>query len=143
MAGRDNGIPLNNRAEPPVLIFSLIILHNHFRAQGKGTNIRKDNFLHFLSALLHGSLNRRPQCHGLIRIHPGIRKLPKQTDQEIPHNGQPGGPADEQHLVDLRKLQPCIRQTLLHRIPNLHQKLLTGFLIFLISNLLLQSLFLV
>ena len=31
-----------------------------------------------------------------------------------------GGSADQQYLIDVRQLQSCIRQTLLHRFPDLH-----------------------
>ena len=76
----------------------------------------------------HTRLQRGPEGDHLIGIDPLVRVLAEQLLDDRLHPRHPCGPADHDDLVDLRRLEPRVRQRLLDRADRFLQQLLDQLL---------------
>ena len=128
-AGRDHRVALDNRAVVAGLEASASPVDGDLRPQGKGADIRQDDFLHRRVALFHGRLHRRPQGHCLVRMDGGVRELAEQLYDKVFDHGKAGSAAYQDDDVDIRKADVGVGKASLDGSSDLLQQLLTVILI--------------
>src|ERR1700759_642257 len=89
--GRDRRVALDDLGHYPA---------HGLDAERQRGDVEQQHVLHV--ALDHGGLDRCAQGYDLVRVHGHVRVFATgQPPDQVLHGGDPGGPADQDHLVDV------------------------------------------
>ena len=106
------------------------LLDADLRAERERAHIRQDHLTNALHTLLDCRLDSCTAGDRLIRIHCGIRDMPKKLCRQMPDQRKPCGATDQNHLIDLIQPELCIRQTFSHGDADPLKQILAFCLIF-------------
>ncbi len=104
LAGGDGGIALDQGGSHAA---------QRLDRQGQGGDVQQQDIFHI--AAQHTGLDRRANCHHLIRVNALVRLFAKQTTHRVLHSRHAGHATYQHHLIDLLSFQAGILQRLLDR----------------------------
>ncbi len=107
LAGGDGGVPGDEDGHHPAL---------GLHAQGEGGDVQKDHVPDLPHE--HPGLDGGPHGHHLVGVHGAVGLLAQKLPHHLLHRGHPGGPAHEDHLVNLGGGEARVLQGLLHGAPE-------------------------